>query len=72
MKYMIILKVTIYEFLETGHANWINKPLDRKIQRPDGEIRFIQSVTYPIKTEKGTIIGRITRDITEQKKTKNS
>ncbi len=60
---------TILQFLQTGKAEWINKPLDRKIQRPDGEIRFTQSVTYPIKTERGIIIGSITRDITEQKKT---
>jgi PAS domain S-box-containing protein len=63
------IKGTILQFLQTGDANWMNKPLDRKIQRPDGEIRFTQSVTYPIKTERGTIIGSITRDITEQKKT---
>lgn len=62
------IKGSIDEFLETGHADWINKALDRKIQRPDGEMRFTQSVTYPIKTERGTIIGSITRDITEQKK----
>ncbi|MEN4017261.1 MAG: PAS domain S-box protein [Methanobacterium sp.] len=62
------IKGTILDFLETGHAEWINKTLDRKIQRQDGEIRTIQSVTYPIKTEKGRIVGSITRDITWQKK----
>lgn len=62
------IKGTILDFLETGHAEWINKALDRKIQRPDKEIRIIQSVTYPIKTEKGRIVGSINRDITEQKK----
>lgn len=63
------IKGTILQFLQTGDANWINKPLDRKIRRSDGEIRDIQSITYPIKTEKGMIIGSITRDITKQKKT---
>lgn len=62
------IKGTILDFLENGYAEWINKALDRKIQRPDGEIRTIQSVTYPIKTEKGRIVGSITRDITWQKK----
>ena len=62
------IKSTIVEFLQTGHADWIKKALDRKIQRPDGEIRFTQSVTYRIKTENGNIIGSVTRDITEQKK----
>lgn len=63
------IKGSIEEFLQTGDADWINKPLDRRIQRPDNEIRFVQSVTYPIKTERGIIIGSIARDITEQKKT---
>lgn len=62
------IKGTILQFLQTGDADWISKPLARKIKRPDGEIRFTESVTYPIKTERGTIIGSITRDITEQKK----
>jgi PAS domain S-box-containing protein len=63
------IKGSMEEFIQTGDADWINKPLDRRIRRPDGEIRDIQSITYPIKTEKGMIIGSITRDITRQKKT---
>ncbi|MGF7118040.1 PAS domain-containing protein [Methanobacterium oryzae] len=62
------IKGTILQFLQTGDVDWINKPLDHRIKRPDGEIRYVQSVTYPIRTEKGTIIGSITRDISEQKK----
>ena len=67
-KHTITSRAQYSNLWEQG-CKWMNKPLDRKIQRPDGEIRFIQSVTYPIKTERGTIIGSITRDITEQKKT---
>ncbi|MGB9938021.1 MAG: PAS domain-containing protein [Methanobacterium sp.] len=63
------IKDTIIKFLETGNAPWMKNALERRIQRPNGEIRSIQSVTYPIKTEKGIIIGSISRDITEQKKT---
>lgn len=63
------IKSTIQEFLETQHAEWVKKALDRKIQRPDGKIKYTQSVTYPIETEKGTIIGSVTRDITKQKET---
>lgn len=62
------IKGTILQFLQTGDTDWINRPLDRRIKRPDGEIRYTQSLTYPIRTEKGTIIGSITRDVTEQKK----
>lgn len=66
------IKGTISEFLQTGKAGWINKPLDRKIRHSNGKIRFIQSITYPIKTIKGTIIGSITRDITELKKSEDA
>lgn len=66
------IKGTILQFLQNGKAEWIEKPLDRKISRPDGKIRFIQSITYPIKTRSGTIIGNITRDITELKKTEQA
>ncbi|MGB9978476.1 PAS domain S-box protein [Methanobacterium sp.] len=61
------IKDTTLEFLETGHNEWINKALTRKIKHSDGNIRYIESVTYPIKTEIGTIIGSVVRDITEQK-----
>jgi PAS domain S-box-containing protein len=63
------IKSTIQEFLETQHAEWIKKALTRKIQRPDGKIKYTQSITYPIQTEKGTIMGSTIRDITEQKET---
>jgi len=62
------IKGTILQFLQTGKAKWINKPLERKIKRPDGEIRYMESITYPIKTHKGTIVGSISRDISKQKK----
>ncbi len=62
------IKDTIQEFLKTGHAEWINKVLTRKIRRSDGNIRYVESVTYPIKTETSTILGSIVRDVTEQKK----
>ncbi|WP_414469438.1 PAS domain-containing protein [Methanobacterium sp. ACI-7] len=66
------IKNTITEFLKTGTAEWMNKTLDRKIQRPDGDIRYLQSVTYHIHTKKGAILGSVTRDITEQKEIENA
>lgn len=63
---------TVQQFLQTGSAEWIKKHLDRRIQRPDGEIKYIQSVTYPIKTGKGIMLGNITRDITNERKLKKN
>ncbi len=45
-----------------------NRRVEMEMQRPDGERIFIESTIYPIKTEKGTIYGSITRDITENKR----
>ncbi|MGF7118215.1 PAS domain-containing sensor histidine kinase [Methanobacterium oryzae] len=44
-----------------------SRRVEQEIQRPDGEHRFIESTIYPIKTEKGTMYGSITRDITKTK-----
>jgi len=56
---------TIQEFIKANTAKWLNKPLEREIQRPDGKKVTIESVSYPIKTSKGMILGTITRDITK-------
>jgi diguanylate cyclase (GGDEF)-like protein/PAS domain S-box-containing protein len=37
-----------------------------RIRRPDGEYRVMEVATSPIDTETGTIVGSITRDITER------
>jgi len=55
----------IQEFMKTNTADWLNKPLERQIQHPDGEKLTIESVSYPIKTSKGIVLGTITRDITK-------
>lgn len=55
----------IQEFMKTNTAKWLNKPLEREIQRPDGKLVTIESISYPIKTSKGIILGTITRDITK-------
>lgn len=45
-----------------------SRVLDKEIQRPDGAHRFIQSTDFPIKTERGIMLGSFNRDITEYKK----
>ncbi|HML05316.1 MAG TPA: PAS domain S-box protein [Methanobacterium sp.] len=55
----------IQEFMKTNTAKWLNKPLEREIQRPDGKKVKIESVSYPIKTSKGIVLGTITRDISK-------
>jgi PAS domain S-box-containing protein len=56
------------ELLQGGHPSWLDQLLETTIQLPDGRQRIIQSVVFPIKTDKRVMIGSINRDITEQKK----
>ena len=56
--------INIFEDEREFHPS---RRVEREIQRPDGEHRFIESTIYPIKTEKGTMYGSITRDITKTK-----
>jgi PAS domain S-box-containing protein len=61
-------KVTILDSLKTGQAPWFNQLLETEIQRPDGDIRVTQSITFPILTGRGYMVGSIMRDVTERKK----
>ena len=55
--------------LQTGQGDWLNQIMEVPIQRPDGTRCIIQSLVFPIPTEKGFMLGAIHRDITEQKQT---
>jgi signal transduction histidine kinase/DNA-binding response OmpR family regulator/HPt (histidine-containing phosphotransfer) domain-containing protein len=47
-------------------------PLELPIILPaNGEYRFVQNVTFPINTRSGTILGSITRDVTQAKRNEN-
>jgi two-component system sensor histidine kinase UhpB len=61
------LESEITEFLRTGESSWDGRQVENEFRRPDGTRRFIQSVSFPIKTSKGFMIGSISRDVTERK-----
>lgn len=63
------LKVGITTFLSTGQAGWLNQPIQRQVQRPDGTRRVVEMVSFPVKTNLGYMSGSITRDITDRKQT---
>jgi len=42
--------------------------IEGKILRADGEVRFINFTSFPIKTQNAFYVGRMVRDITEQKR----
>lgn len=62
-------RATILPTLEHGRSEWLNHVLERVIQRPDGERRVIQTVSFSLapETSSGAMLGSITRDITEQR-----
>ncbi|NJN65293.1 MAG: PAS domain S-box protein [Chloroflexaceae bacterium] len=61
------LKSATQEFFRTGQSLWANHLYEHEIQRPDGTRRYIQQLTFPITTEKGTMMCATMRDITERR-----
>jgi signal transduction histidine kinase/DNA-binding response OmpR family regulator len=53
---------------QTGPATWLNPLREQDIQRPDHTRCTLQTLTFPIQTATGYLVGIITRDITENKK----
>ncbi|MEJ2709037.1 MAG: PAS domain S-box protein [Anaerolineales bacterium] len=62
------LKSRLQSFLKTGEADWMGKLNEYEIDRPNGERRIIQNITFPINTDKGYMAAVINRDVTGTKK----
>jgi len=60
------LKQFIQNLLTTQDSSLFNKTFQRQLYRPDGSIRFIESVIYPITAGGELLLGSISRDITER------
>lgn len=56
------------DFLEKGYSSWMESFREHDIRRTDGEIRSVQVVLYPLKTDKGCMVCSILRDVTERRK----
>ena len=61
------MKIGIRTLLENKELLMNQKMEERSIQRPDGHIRDMQSISYPVITKNGFMMGIISRDITEKK-----
>jgi len=62
------LVATIEEIIEKKGTKNFNKTFEDEIIGKNGKYMSLQSVVYPIITEKGIMIGSVIRDITEKKK----
>lgn len=61
------IKATYMAFLKEGVSPLNDGWLTRSLQLPDESQRYVQLLHFPIRTEKGRLIGSLIRDITQQK-----
>ncbi|HEX9933716.1 MAG TPA: PAS domain-containing protein, partial [bacterium] len=62
------LQSMLKAFYRDRKAPWIDRISENEIQMPDGRLRIIQSIVFPIQTGSGFMVGSIIRDVTETKK----
>jgi PAS domain S-box-containing protein len=62
------LKESLQDFFLTGDAPWLFQYEDRDLVWPDGEQRYIQRIRFPIRTEKGYMLGSIIHDVTDKRR----
>ncbi len=65
-------RANFLDLLKQGRVPSLNQWDWRNVERPDGTRRMVQSITFPIRTDKGLLLGSITRDITAQKEAEES
>ena len=53
------------EYLASGEAAWLDRLIHRWIERPDGGRRYIEMVSFRIRSSFDMLTGTVTRDITE-------
>jgi len=61
------LKQKVLLALQTGQADFLDKPMEVALSRRDGTKIIFQQVTFEIKTNQGYRLGAIIRDITQRK-----
>ena len=58
------VRSAVTEALSSGQAHWLHRDREATARTPAGEIRRIQSRTFPIRTSQGYRLGSIIRDVT--------
>ena len=58
----------IEEALAQGRASFFDKTVEASFMRADGLLRHIQSRAFSVRTEMGWRLGKISRDVTDQKR----
>ena len=58
------LRTTLDEFLNSDPSAWSDIH-DRLVERPDGQLRLVQEIVFPVEAEGATFVGSISRDVTD-------
>lgn len=61
------MKQRVLLALESGQADFLDKPVEVVLSRPDGTKVIFQQIAFGIKTNQGYRLGAIVRDITKRK-----
>ncbi len=61
------LRTMMRDLLRTGQAPWLGRLMEREYLRPDGTRRFVEGVVFPIPTERGFLLGSVSRDVTARR-----
>lgn len=62
------LQAMIEAALASGEANWLGHVTETKIAHLDGTHAHLQTVMFPIKTNRGFMMGSVSRDVTDIKR----
>ena len=61
------LRERFRDVLRSGEAEWLGRLTETTIQRPDGGMRHVQEAYFPIRTDRGYMIGNVIRDFSERR-----
>lgn len=59
----------ILDALQTGNVGWLGKRFNWEVIHRDGTRRILEITVFPIETGRGRMLGSVSRDITERRKT---
>lgn len=67
-EYIERMQKTMDSFSSTRKAPWLGEVIEYVFQRPDGNLRTMQSQTFPIRLGERLILCAINRDVTENRR----
>ena len=66
------IKRMVLDALRRGYESWFGETSERELQTPAGERRIVQTVTFPIRSREGLMVGSVIRDVTRRVRTEEA